>query len=77
LIHRQSVGTDLPILFEYSAIPTLLYGMRQSGASALLYVAFLLTSDTTKSAICMTPSPKVIFDQGRSFCHRHGCYRRP
>jgi hypothetical protein len=39
-------------------ISTLLYGMRQSGASALLHVAFLIDLRHTVSAICMTPSQK-------------------
>ena len=32
-------------------------------------VAFFIDFRYTKSAICMTPSPKRFFDQGRSFCH--------
>jgi hypothetical protein len=57
--------------------PTLPYGMRQSGALASRHVAFFIDFRYTKSAICMTPSPQAIFDQGRSFCHRrHGCHWR-
>jgi len=62
--HRLSVGTDLPILFEYTPISTLLYGMRQSGASALLHLAFLIDLRYTVSAICMTPSPKRFLIKG-------------